>query len=90
VELQKTDKEAILQLNRLESKLNSAVNDAEASTTKNIDRFKKNLKQYVEQLKEETAVLLEQITSERYIQWSQESTRVAECNQELSAFNEKL
>ncbi len=43
-ELQKGDKETSLQLNHLDSKLNGAVNDAETSTTKNIDRFKKNLK----------------------------------------------
>lgn len=53
-EIKKDDTELAVVLNSLESSINVAINEAETSTAKNIDRFKKSLKEYTEKLKEES------------------------------------
>ena len=40
-DIKKEDKELAIQLNQLEGSLNVSINEAENSTAKNIDRFKK-------------------------------------------------
>lgn len=53
-EIKKEDRELAVSLNQLESTITVSINDAETSTAKNIDRFKKSLKEYTEKLREES------------------------------------
>jgi len=46
-------------MNSLDSSLSIAINEAENSTAKNIDRFKKILKDFIDKLKEESVVLMD-------------------------------
>lgn len=51
----------------MENSLNVAINDAETSTAKNIDRFKKHLKDFTEKLKEESVTLMDLARQEKYL-----------------------
>lgn len=53
-EIKKEDRELAVALNQLESTITVSINEAETSTAKNIDRFKKSLKEYTEKLREES------------------------------------
>ena len=49
--LKKEDKDLATELNFMEGSLNVAMSEAENNTTKNIDRFKKTLRERIEKLK---------------------------------------
>lgn len=85
--LKKEDKELSQELNFLEGSLNVALSEADNNTAKNIDRFKKTLKERIEKLKNESVELNEEVMREKYLLLA---TQQDEAIRELSGLDEKL
>lgn len=51
----------------MEGSLNVALSEADNNTAKNIDRFKKTLKERIEKLKVETQEISEGVMKEKYL-----------------------
>lgn len=67
ISIKKEDKELSQELIFLEGSLNVALSEADNNTAKNIDRFKKTLKERIDKLKAESADLNESIMKEKYL-----------------------
>ena len=67
VSIKKEDKELSQELIFLEGSLNVALSEADNNTAKNIDRFKKTLKERIDKLKAESADLNESVMKEKYL-----------------------
>jgi dynein heavy chain len=65
--IKKEDKDIALELNFLEGSLNVALSEADNNTAKNIDRFKKTLKERIEKLKAEAIELNEGVMKEKFL-----------------------
>lgn len=85
--IKKEDKELSQELNFLEGSLNVALSEADNNTAKNIDRFKKTLKERIEKLKTETIELNEGVMRERYLLIT---TSQDDAIKELLALDEKV
>ncbi|KAL4470156.1 hypothetical protein ABPG72_009081 [Tetrahymena utriculariae] len=67
-ELQKADTDLLLKLNDLDSKLNTALNNAETQTTQDIDKQKLKLQDKIKILKEKAVELLEESQNKKYLE----------------------
>ena len=65
--IKKEDKEISQELIFLEGSLNVALSEADNNTAKNIDRFKKTLKERIEKIKLESIELNEFVMQEKYL-----------------------
>lgn len=65
--IKKEDKDLAQELNYLESSLNVALSEADNNTAKNIERFKKTLKEKIDKLKAESVDLSELVNQEKFI-----------------------
>lgn len=65
--IKKEDKEISQELIFLEGSLNVALSEADNNTAKNIDRFKKTLKERIEKIKLESIELNELVMQEKYL-----------------------
>jgi dynein heavy chain len=65
--IKKEDRELSQELNFLEGSLNVALSEADNNTAKNIDRFKKTLKERIEKLKTESVELNESVMREKFL-----------------------
>ena len=71
----------------MEGSLNVAISEAENNTTKNIDRFKKTLKERIDKLKGETTEIFEKMQHEKYLLMQ---TKQEEACNDLSKLDEQL
>lgn len=71
----------------MEGSLNVALSEADNNTAKNIDRFKKTLKERIEKLKAESVELNEGVMREKYLLLT---TPQEDAVKELSALDEKV
>lgn len=86
-DLGKEQKDLAHEIVSMENSLNVAINDAETSTAKNIDRFKKHLKDFTEKLKEESQTLMDLARQEKYLK---QDMRQDTAIQELEELDSKM
>ncbi|CAD8108771.1 unnamed protein product [Paramecium sonneborni] len=65
--LKKEDKDLSQELNTLESSLNVALSDADNNTAKNIEKFKKTLKERIDKLKGECMDVSEAVSKDKFL-----------------------